>query len=138
MSLYVSAELRRQVVQRAGNACEYCRIHHDDTYFGCEVDHVIATKHGGKSALENLAFACATCNRAKGSDISSIAASSRQIVRLFNPRVDRWKDHFQVDGDRVRPLTEIGEATESLLGFNTPSRRLERQILILAGRYRPA
>jgi hypothetical protein len=31
MSLtYISADLRRLVTVRAGNTCEYCRIHEDD------------------------------------------------------------------------------------------------------------
>jgi ATP-binding cassette subfamily F protein uup len=38
---YISAELRRLVVARAESLCEYCLIHEDDTFFGCEVDHII-------------------------------------------------------------------------------------------------
>jgi hypothetical protein len=46
---YISAELRRLVVARAESLCEYCLIHEEDTFFGCEVDHVISEKHGGVS-----------------------------------------------------------------------------------------
>ena len=49
MTSYVSMELRRDVEERAGGACEYCRIHQDDTYVGCHVDHIIAEKHGGRT-----------------------------------------------------------------------------------------
>jgi 5-methylcytosine-specific restriction endonuclease McrA len=52
---YIPAETRRLVISRAGRRCEYCLIHEDDTYFGCEVDHVISEKHGGLTAAENLA-----------------------------------------------------------------------------------
>jgi hypothetical protein len=48
MSSYVSAELRRLVANRANHKCEYCLIHEEDTFFGCEVDHIISLKHGGR------------------------------------------------------------------------------------------
>ena len=84
MSSYVSAELRRLVASRAGSLCEYCLIHEDDTYLGCQVDHVISEKHRGPTESENLAYACTLCNRAKGSNIGSIALSTGELTRLFN------------------------------------------------------
>ena len=84
MSSYVSADLRRLVASRAGGLCEYCLIHEDDTYLGCQVDHVISEKHGGPTESENLAYACALCNRAKGSDIGSIASSTGALTRLIH------------------------------------------------------
>ena len=56
MSSYVSAELRRLVAQRAEGLCEYCLIHESDTFFGCQVDHIISEKHGGQTAPENLGY----------------------------------------------------------------------------------
>lgn len=44
----------------------------EDTYFGCQVDHIISEKHGGATEEHNLAYACSYCNRNKGSDIGSI------------------------------------------------------------------
>ena len=43
---YVPAELRRQVISRAGNACEYCLLSNAVAFYGCEIDHVISEKHG--------------------------------------------------------------------------------------------
>jgi 5-methylcytosine-specific restriction endonuclease McrA len=63
MASPVSDQLRRLVEARAARICEYCLIHEDDTFFGCEVDHVISLKHGGPSEPDNLAFACLVCNR---------------------------------------------------------------------------
>ena len=51
MTSYVDASLRRLVESRANHLCEYCLIHEDDTYLGCQVDHVIAEKHGGPGEL---------------------------------------------------------------------------------------
>ena len=64
---YIPVELRRAVILRAEKLCEYCFIHEDDTFFGCQVDHIIAEKHGGETSFDNLALACTNCNRAKGS-----------------------------------------------------------------------
>ncbi len=58
MSSRVPVGLRRLVVSRAERLCEYCLIHEDDTFFGCEVDHIISEKHGGPTREENLAYAC--------------------------------------------------------------------------------
>lgn len=69
---YISAELRRQVIARAENLCEYCLLHDDDTFFGGEVDHIISEKHAGPTEEGNLAYACLACNRSKGSDIASL------------------------------------------------------------------
>ena len=75
------------------------------------------------------------CNRLKGSDIASIAPRSGQLVRLFNPRTDRWNDHFVIDGAVIKPLSDIGEVTSALLGLNRPDRLEERALLQTAGRY---
>jgi hypothetical protein len=45
-----------------------------------------------------------------------------ELLRLFNPRTDRWTDHFAVnDNDAITALTPIGRATATLLRFNTPA-----------------
>jgi len=135
MSSYVSATLRRLVAMRADFLCEYCLVHEDDTVFGCEVDHIISAKHGGATDAENLAYACAFCNRAKGSDIGSIVPGTGRFVRFFNPRTDRWAEHFTLDGVTLVPLSDIGEVTARILVFNDSDRLLERQTLQAVGRY---
>jgi hypothetical protein len=137
---YISAELRRQVVSRAENLCEYCLIHEEDTFFGCEVDHIISEKHGGLTVEKNLAYACLICNRNKGSDVSSIVPplSSGRFVRFFNPRSDNWSAHFSLDesdGITIQARSDIGEVTVRILGFNSSERLLERQALRVVGRY---
>lgn len=132
---YVGAGVRRLVVDRAESLCEYCLIHEDDTFLGCEVDHVISEKHGGSSTADNLAYACVFCNRHKGSDIGSIVWRTEEFTRFFNPRVDIWMEHFTLEESTLNPLTIIGEATASILKFNAEERLLERRILREAGRY---
>jgi hypothetical protein len=132
---YISAELRRLVQTRAGNLCEYCLIHEFDTFVGCQVDHIISIKHNGSSGEDNLAYACAFCNRAKGSDIGSIDSSTKLFSRFFNPREDRWSAHFQLQGTTIEPLTVIGQVTVRRLEINKTERMLEREELIRANKY---
>jgi hypothetical protein len=98
MTSYISIELRRLVESRANHLCEYCLIHEEDTFLGCQVDHIIAEKHSGPTNADNLSLACTFCNRAKGTDIGSIAPSTGEFTRFFNPRTDHWSDHFQLSG----------------------------------------
>ncbi len=135
MTSYVSVELRRLVTARAEGLCEYCLIHEDDTYLGCQVDHIIAEKHGGPTQQDNLAYACTFCNRSKGADLASILPVSGELVRLFNPRSDHWGDHFSLADGWIHGQTSIGIVTARTLGFNHPQRILERSSLINLGRY---
>jgi hypothetical protein len=48
MSSRPSAELRRQVIERAGNRCEYCLIHQDDAVAG----HQTAQQQTGCEAMD--------------------------------------------------------------------------------------
>ena len=134
MARWISAELRQTIADRANHLCEYCLIAEADSFYGCQVDHIISLKHGGSSDVDNLAFACALCNRAKGSDVGSIAKSG-DFIRFFNPRTDRWLDHFRLKGARIHPLTPIGEVTVRIFGFNDSARLHERREMIRFGTY---
>jgi hypothetical protein len=137
MTSYVSSDLRRRVRDRSHGICEYCLIHESDTFYGCQVDHIISEKHGGPTVHGNLAYACAFCNRAKGSDIASIAPTTSELTPFFNPRDQKWLDHFRLDGVAITALTPVGEATEKIFGFNARERLEEREALQRVGRYPP-
>jgi len=134
MARWISTELRQTIADRAKQLCEYCLIAEADTFYGCEVDHIISIKHSGSTAPDNLAYACALCNRAKGSDIGSIATSG-EFTRFFNPRTDRWSEHFRLEGATIQPLTRIGEVTARIFGFNESARLHEREEMIRFGTY---
>ena len=135
MSEYISAELRRLIRARAGERCEYCLIHEDDGFLPHEPDHIIAVKHRGKTIEANLAWTCFVCNRAKGSDLASIDDLTGQIVRLYNPRIDSWGDHLelQLDGS-FSARSSIGRVTISLLKLNRPELLEIRKLLTRIGR----
>jgi hypothetical protein len=130
----IGPALRERIIRRAGNRCEYCRIHQDDAGFTLQVDHILSRKHGGQTVESNLALACLLSNRFKGSDISSVNERGL-LVRLLNPRQDRWGDHLEYDGPRIFARSEVGEATVRTLKLNAPERVEERRVLQSLRRY---
>ena len=137
MTIRPAVELRRQVIERAGNCCEYCLLPQDLAASTHQVDHVIAEKHGGQTSLENLALSCTVCNRRKGSDISSLDPVTRALMPLFHPRIQHWGEHFRLDGAHIVGMTAEGRTTVAFLQLNAIERLLERVAFIRAGRYPP-
>lgn len=132
---YISERLRRQVSERAEGRCEYCLIHEDDSLYAHEIDHIIAEKHRGETILENLCLACLECNRAKGTDFGSFDPETDEITLLFNPRHQRWDEHFKLEGVQITPLSPEGRVTVFVLRLNNEMRIRARRVLIDAGRY---
>ena len=137
MTTRPSVELRRQVIARAGNCCEYCLLPQELVASTHQVDHVIAEKHGGQTTLENLALSYTVCNRRKGSDISSLDPVTGALVSLFNPRIQRWSEHFRLDGGHIVGVTAEGRTTAVFLQFNAIERLVERVAFLRAGWYPP-
>ena len=130
---YVPAQLRRQVAENARDCCEYCLQPELFSLGVHQIDHVIAEKHGGKTLLRNLAFACNRCNIYKGSDIASIDPETEITTRLYHPRRDRWSDHFQLQEEVLVPLTDIARTTVWLLQLNSAYRLRERKTWLASG-----
>lgn len=137
MNERISPALRQQVAERAAHCCEYCGYPQRAAFLSFAVDHIIARKHGGATAPENLALACPFCNRAKGTDLASLDPLDGSLTPFFNPRTQRWSDHFQLVDAEIAPLTAIGRVTVRIFQINHPDRIAERRILISAGVYPP-
>ena len=135
MSSTVPARLRMLVRKRAHRRCEYCLLHEDDALAPHEPDHIRSVKHGGATELANLAWTCMACNRRKGSDQGSWDYQTGRLVRLFNPRRDRWQRHFRLEGSWIVPRTAIGRVTDYLLEFNRPDLQAVRATLLALGRF---
>jgi hypothetical protein len=131
----ISAALRREVRERARERCEYCLVADSQTLDPHEPDHLIALKHGGETSSANLVLACFDCNRFKGSDISSLDPLTGELVPLFNPRTQRWREHFKLKGCQIVPLTAVGRATERLLKLNIARRLQSREQSTASGLY---
>ena len=132
---YISAALRREVIQRANNCCEYCRLSQNDDFFTFHVDHIISEKHEGETKSDNLCFSCSNCNIRKGSDIAGADPQTNQATFLYNPRIQKWEEHFEVTHGYINGKTPEGRLTVFLLRFNTLERIAERIELAKLGSY---
>lgn len=125
--------LAGEVRRRAAGLCEYCHIPEAAFRQPFHIEHVIARQHGGATELDNLALACWTCNLKKGPNLTGIDPQTRQITSLFNPRTDKWADHFALSvetsiplGIEILGLTAVGRTTVVLLGMNAEFRQIVR------------
>jgi D-arabinose 1-dehydrogenase-like Zn-dependent alcohol dehydrogenase len=117
---YISAPLRRQVIQRAANRCEYCQLAQEGQAATFHIDHVIPIAEEGGTAFENLALACVACSLHKSARLTAIDPVSDEEAAIFNPRQQRWQDHFAWDDVSVLGLTATGRATIAALQMNRP------------------
>jgi hypothetical protein len=117
-------EVVRQFVQeRAEHRCEYCRIPQDALPWATfHIEHIRARQHGGTDDPNNLALACRRCNLRKGPNLSAIDPDTDNLTPLFNPRTDRWSEHFTLADHRIVGLTDVGRATAALLDMNDADR----------------
>ena len=130
-------ELQREVRQRAEGRCEYCRLPESPANFRFPIDHVIARQHRGPTESDNLALSCPQCNLHKGPNLTGIDPDTGGVVPLFNPRQDRWDEHFAWRVAELIGLTPAGRTTIEVLAINDlPSLRL-RQALIDEGSFPP-
>jgi hypothetical protein len=114
---------RDQVIERAGDTCEFCRLPQSaQPFITFHVDHVIASQHREDDGLDNLCLSCQSCDLHKGTNLTTIDPESDELVRIFNPRMDIWGDHFRFEDFVVVGLTDMGRATARLLAMNTPQR----------------
>ena len=127
--------LQQLVWQRAARRCEYCQVPADVALLPFQIDHIIAEKHGGVSVADNLALSCERCNSHKGPNIAGYLEG--QQVPLFNPRKDRWIDHFVWEGAVLMGKTPVGRVTIDVLAINMPYRIALRAALIDEGIFPP-
>lgn len=130
MTMPDTRPFRSQVQGRAQRRCEYCRLPEEADFASFEIDHVIASQHGGATELGNLAYACLDCNKRKGPNIASVDPDTREATLLYNPRTQVWEEHFQLHTDgKIVGVTREGRATARLLEFNGLERVQERVAL---------
>lgn len=117
--LNVPVSLQRRVRERAENRCEYCRLSQAFQHATFHVDHVWPRSESGPTTLGNLALACVSCSLRKGARTTAPDPETGELVRLFNPRVESWFEHFDVASDSLLVgKTAVGRATVSALRLN--------------------
>lgn len=136
MSRAIPDSIRKQVAERAKYRCEYCLVPERFLATIFHIDHIRSIKHGGITAVENLAYACPHCNQNKGADVATFLDDEGETtVRIFNPRKDDWTIHFELADGEILPKTAIGSATVRILEMNQPDRLIFRRVLAEAGCY---
>ena len=116
----ISDSVQAQVRRRAKKLCEYCHASEQWQYVRFTIEHVTPVYVGGSDELSNLALACFHCNRRKSNRTTGTDPDSNIEVPLFNPRQDRWSEHFIWSADELYILERsvIGRATISQLRLN--------------------
>lgn len=126
----------RFVHERAAYICEYCQTSQEIIGQPMHVEHIDPT---GSDEPQNLCLACATCNLSKANAITALDAESGTKVPLFNPRLQKWADHFVwvQGGLRLQGLTPVGRATIERLRINSERVVNARHHWIRAGVHPP-
>lgn len=139
MTTGLTSEIRAEVARRAHHRCSYCQSQEDVVGALFTVDHIIPQALGGSDELDNLCLACWDCNRIKQTHVTGIDPHSGQRVSLFDPRQQRWDEHFAWSDDAtlVVGLTPTGRATIEQLQLNRPILVLARQRWVRAGWHPP-
>lgn len=117
---HLSERLRRRVSDAAQHRCGYCLTSEAIAAMPMHVEHIVPLASGGSSDEANLWLACALCNGYKGTQTHHVDPATDEHVMLFNPRIQRWTEHFcwSENGVEVVGITGCGRATISALKLN--------------------
>lgn len=127
---------RQAVIQRAGRCCEYCRAGKADETSPFQIDHIIPIKHHGTDELDNLCSSCYQCNAYKGCNMAAADPATGKAAFLFNPRRQKWDDHFQINADAIlNGKTPEGRVTIDVMKMNEESRVEYRLFAMSIGEY---
>ena len=133
----IPARVRRHVVERAGNRCEYCGLSQAGQEASFHVDHIVPRSSRGTATLDNLALACVSCSLRKEARRSATDPATGRLVPIFHPRRQRWRNHFRWQGTTVVGLTATGRATIAALQLNRTLILAIRTEEALRGRHPP-
>lgn len=114
----IPAALRRLVIQRASDRCEYCCLSQAGQAATFHIDHITPVVAGGTTTANNLALACVSCSLYKAARQLVEDPETGEKVPIFNPRQQVWTEHFRWDGVQVVGLTATGRATINALNMN--------------------
>lgn len=110
--------LRKLVVRRAENRCEYCQLSQKGQEATFHIDHIVPVASAGETIAENLALACVSCSLRKGAKKPGFDIETGKTVKIFHPRDDDWNEHFEWKEVTVKGKTPKGRATVDLLNLN--------------------
>ena len=120
----ISNNSQEFVRKRAEYRCEYCRYPEFLSTSPLTIDHINPQSLGGSDDTDNLALACRRCNERHYNFTVGIDPETKQEVPLFNPRSQKWAEHFiwSEDATEIIGVTSIGRATCNRLDLNDERR----------------
>jgi 5-methylcytosine-specific restriction endonuclease McrA len=116
----INEATRQTVRERANYLCEYCHSPERLSANRFSIDHLTPKSLSGSDDLNNLALACRRCNERRYNFVAGIDPETKEIVPIFNPRQQNWKEHFvwTDNGVMIEGLTAVGRATCIRLDLN--------------------
>ncbi len=108
------------IAGRANHRCEYCQVPEFIFHHRFDVEHIVPQSDGGVTHTDNLALACSVCNTFKSDHQSGWDEESGNTFRLFDPRQDKWSDHFYMDleSGTIQGIDALGRVTVNCLHMN--------------------
>jgi hypothetical protein len=137
---YIPVALDRRIRAAAGNRCGYCQSPQYLVPVPFHIEHLIPSSQGGSDDETNLWLACPLCNGHKSDKMSGIDPETGQSHLLFNPRTQKWNEHFHWhdNGIQIIGLTPVGRATVRALHLdNDPLALVSRSVWVSAGWHPP-
>lgn len=135
----VSRKLRDQLASEAHHRCGYCLMLEVVSGIPLTVEHILPQAKGGSDDVENLWLSCRLCNEAKHIQTEFLDSQTGEMMPLFNPRSQQWREHFRwrAEGVLMVGLTAVGRATIIALSLNSELRQRSRAIWVEAGYHPP-
>lgn len=135
ISRALDAKIRRQANER----CGYCLSPQGLTAYKLEIEHLHPKALDGETVEENLWLACSGCNGHKALKIRAVDPLARKTVKLFNPRKQVWREHFEFSQDTALIIgkTACGRATVESLQINNFYQLTARRAWVEAGLFPP-
>ena len=116
----MDATLERQVRQRAGGRCEYCRLPQAASGVPFELDHITARSIGPYGSRQPRGELHGYCNGYKGPNLAA-ETRDRQSHAALPSATTQMGHHFQYEGSTLIGRTAIGRTTIEVLRINMPS-----------------
>jgi HNH endonuclease len=135
----VPKSIRKAVIERAKDCREYCVGQQAYSMDTLSIEHTFPRSKGCTNDFNNLALSCQGCNTCKHTYIDAIDPETNQTVPLYNPRKNKWEEHFSWSEDYtlILGITPTGRATIDLLQLNRLGNQNLRQVLYLTGYHPP-
>ena len=135
----ISKDLDQKIRRQAKNRCGYCLNPQELMPFKLEIEHIHPRALDGKTIEENLWLACRECNAHKQRKSKRLKSLTGKTVKLFNPRRQNWREHFEFSQDfsEIIGKTACGRATVDALQMNNIYQTTARLAWSETGKFPP-